>query len=98
MRGLGDGTRGDEGSSFAERPLVGAEKFEEAPLASLIVVFLYRRAVALGMAAPFSGAALPHPSRCLGSCDLHGSSRKGTHGVVCCKIRGAEGSLAPWHR
>lgn len=98
MRGLRDGTREMRGSSFAEKPLVGAEKFEEAPLASLIVVFLHRRAVALGMAAPFSGAALPHPGRCLGSCDLHGSSGKGTHRVVCCNIRGGEGSLAPWLR
>lgn len=40
MRGLGGGTRGDEGSSFAGGPSVGAEKFEEAPLGSLIVVFL----------------------------------------------------------
>lgn len=41
MSGLRDGARGDAGSSFAEGPLVGAEKFEEAPLASFIVVFLY---------------------------------------------------------
>lgn len=79
----------DEGSFFAERPLAGAKKFEEGCSAALVAVSESRVLKSCGVrgASSLRGAALAHPSGCLGSCDHHSSSHGWEFGEpVCCEV------------